>query len=59
MYPVAIIGGGPVGLATSIALSQHGIPHVLFERHPGTSIHQGAGPEPAQRRVPALVGRGR
>jgi 2-polyprenyl-6-methoxyphenol hydroxylase-like FAD-dependent oxidoreductase len=36
---VIIIGGGPVGLLTSIALSTHGIPHTLFERYPGTSIH--------------------
>jgi 2-polyprenyl-6-methoxyphenol hydroxylase-like FAD-dependent oxidoreductase len=38
-YPVAIIGGGPVGLSSSILLSLRNIPHVLFERHPGTSIH--------------------
>ncbi|EEU43583.1 uncharacterized protein NECHADRAFT_82515 [Fusarium vanettenii 77-13-4] len=37
--PVAIIGGGPVGLTASMLLSLRGIPHVLFERHPGTSIH--------------------
>lgn len=38
-HPVAIIGGGPVGLSASILLSLRGIPHVLFERHAGTSIH--------------------
>ncbi|KAL9113826.1 MAG: hypothetical protein Q9227_001960 [Pyrenula ochraceoflavens] len=38
-YPVAIIGGGPVGLAISILLSLQQIPHVLFERHASTSIH--------------------
>ncbi|GKZ28500.1 hypothetical protein AbraIFM66950_008358 [Aspergillus brasiliensis] len=38
-YPVAIIGGGPVGLLSSILLSQQKIPHVVFERHPSTSIH--------------------
>ncbi|KAJ6071761.1 hypothetical protein N7499_009775 [Penicillium canescens] len=38
-YPVAIIGGGPVGLVSSILLSQQKIPHVLFERYPSTSIH--------------------
>lgn len=38
-YPIAIIGGGPVGLTSSILLSLRNIPHVLFERHPGTSIH--------------------
>ncbi|KAI1078133.1 FAD binding domain-containing protein [Whalleya microplaca] len=39
LHPVIIIGGGPSGLATSIALSQRKIPHLLFERYPGTSIH--------------------
>lgn len=38
-YPVAIIGGGPVGLSSSILLYLRNIPHVLFERHHGTSIH--------------------
>lgn len=38
-YPVAIVGGGAIGLSASILLSQRNIPHVLFERHPGTSIH--------------------
>ena len=38
-YPVAIIGGGPVGLSSSILLSLRDIPHVLFERHLSTSIH--------------------
>ncbi|KAL4797742.1 FAD binding domain-containing protein [Aspergillus venezuelensis] len=37
--PIIIIGGGPVGLTASIALSQQQIPHLLFERYPGTSIH--------------------
>ncbi|KAL4881168.1 FAD binding domain-containing protein [Aspergillus karnatakaensis] len=36
---VIIIGGGPTGLLTSIALSHHSVPHTLFERHPTTSIH--------------------
>lgn len=39
IHPIAIIGGGPVGLSASIELSLRSIPHVLFERHPGTSIH--------------------
>ena len=38
-HPVAIIGGGPVGLLSSILLSQQKVPHILFERYPGTSIH--------------------
>lgn len=39
MHAVAIVGGGPVGLASSILLSLCKIPHVLFERYPSTSIH--------------------
>lgn len=39
MPPVIIVGGGPVGLVSSILLSLQEIPNVLFERHPGTSIH--------------------
>jgi 2-polyprenyl-6-methoxyphenol hydroxylase-like FAD-dependent oxidoreductase len=37
MYPVVIVGGGPVGLTTSIQLSQLKIPHILFERHSSTA----------------------
>jgi 2,4-dichlorophenol 6-monooxygenase len=37
--PVAIVGGGPVGLTASVLLSRLGVSHVLLERHPGTSIH--------------------
>ncbi|KAH7014011.1 FAD binding domain-containing protein [Macrophomina phaseolina] len=36
---IIIVGGGPVGLSASILLSLRKIPHVLFERHSGTSIH--------------------
>jgi 2-polyprenyl-6-methoxyphenol hydroxylase-like FAD-dependent oxidoreductase len=39
MIPVVIVGGGPVGLVTSIYLSSYGIQHLLYERYPGTSIH--------------------
>lgn len=39
VHPVAIIGGGPVGLSASILLSLRKIPHILLERHTGTSIH--------------------
>lgn len=38
-YPVAIVGGGPVGLTMSLLLSQHGVRNVVLERHPNTSIH--------------------
>jgi putative polyketide hydroxylase len=34
-----IVGGGPVGLTTSILLSHHGIRSLLIEQHPGTSIY--------------------
>jgi 2-polyprenyl-6-methoxyphenol hydroxylase-like FAD-dependent oxidoreductase len=37
--PVLIVGGGPVGLCSSLLLSRHGVPSLLVERHPGTSIH--------------------
>ena len=37
--PVLIVGGGPVGLSASIFLSNLGVPSLLLERHPGTSIH--------------------
>ena len=36
---VVVIGAGPIGLTTSILLSLHHIPHLLFERYPSTSIH--------------------
>jgi len=37
--PVLIVGGGPVGLTTSIMLSRYGIGSRLVERHPGTAFH--------------------
>lgn len=37
--PVLIVGGGLVGLSTSLFLSGHSIPSLLIERHPGTAIH--------------------
>src|SRR5690349_4280894 len=37
--PVLIIGGGIVGLSTSLFLSRQGIRSLLVERHRGTSIH--------------------
>ena len=36
--PVLISGGGPVGLASSLMLSQHGVRSLLVERHPGTAL---------------------
>ena len=35
----AIVGGGPVGLFTSIVLSRLGVRNHLLEKHPGTTIH--------------------
>jgi len=37
--PVLIVGGGLVGLYISILLSHHGVPSLLVERHPGTSLY--------------------
>jgi putative polyketide hydroxylase len=36
--PVLVSGGGPVGLACSLLLSQHGVRSLLVERHPGTAV---------------------
>lgn len=36
---VLIVGGGPVGLSTSVLLSRLRVRSLLLERHPGTSIH--------------------
>jgi putative polyketide hydroxylase len=36
--PVLISGGGPVGLAASLLLSQHGVRSLMVERHPGTAL---------------------
>ncbi|WP_025619754.1 FAD-dependent monooxygenase [Salinispora cortesiana] len=35
--PVLVVGGGGCGLAASVFLSDHGVRHLLVERHPGTS----------------------
>lgn len=37
--PVLIVGGGPVGLTTSLLLSHFGIRSLLVEQHPGTSTY--------------------
>jgi 2-polyprenyl-6-methoxyphenol hydroxylase-like FAD-dependent oxidoreductase len=36
--PVLIVGGGPVGLMSSICLSRAGVRSLLVERHPGTAV---------------------
>jgi 2,4-dichlorophenol 6-monooxygenase len=36
--PVVVIGGGGCGLTSSILLSDLNVEHVLFEKHPSTSI---------------------
>ncbi len=38
-YPVAIIGGGPVGLLTSLLLSEYKVPHCLIERREQPTMH--------------------
>lgn len=37
--PVLIVGGGPVGLSTSVMLSRHGIANMLVEKSPSTTYH--------------------
>jgi 3-(3-hydroxy-phenyl)propionate hydroxylase len=41
--PVAIIGAGPVGLTTALALSYHRIPFTVFEANAGLSTETKAG----------------
>jgi putative polyketide hydroxylase len=38
-FPVAIVGGGPCGLMTSLLLARAGVSSAVFERKPGTSVH--------------------
>jgi 2-polyprenyl-6-methoxyphenol hydroxylase-like FAD-dependent oxidoreductase len=37
--PVAIVGGGPVGLVAALELARYGIRSLLVERHDGTTWH--------------------
>ena len=37
--PVLVVGAGPAGLVTSLTLAHHGVPSLLVEKHPGTSIY--------------------
>ena len=41
--PVAIVGAGPVGLTTALALAYYGIPFVVFEADAGLSTETKAG----------------
>lgn len=36
--PVLIVGGGLVGLATSMFLAHHGVPHLLVDKHPEVKL---------------------
>lgn len=36
-FPVVIVGGGPIGLATAISLAQHGIESVVLEKYNSVS----------------------
>lgn len=38
-YPVAIVGGGPVGLLSALLLARSGVECILFERHSGVLNH--------------------
>jgi putative polyketide hydroxylase len=38
-FPVAIVGGGPVGLSAGLFLARQGVHSVILERHTGISSH--------------------
>lgn len=37
--PILIVGGSLVGLSTSLFLGWHGVPHILIDKHAGSSPH--------------------
>ena len=37
--PILVVGGSLVGLSTSLFLGWHGVPHILIDKHPGSSLH--------------------
>jgi len=37
--PVLVVGAGPVGMATALALARQGVPCVLADQHSETSVH--------------------
>ena len=43
MKPVIIVGAGPVGLTTALALAFHGVPFAVFEEDGALSVHAKAG----------------
>ncbi|TMH92739.1 MAG: FAD-dependent oxidoreductase, partial [Betaproteobacteria bacterium] len=43
MMPVLIVGAGPVGLTTALALAHQGIPVQVIEAEPALTLDQRAG----------------
>ncbi len=39
IFPIVIIGAGPVGMVTALFLSKYQIPSIIIERRPGISQH--------------------
>lgn len=37
--PILVVGGSLVGLSASLFLGWHGVPHILIDKHPGSSPH--------------------